>query len=323
MGLSDTAIAFCAPPPASVTCPLLLRVLRAAQKAYAPAKHALLVAAPQRPCTCTLSSAPQSLKVVSDCPELLAAVLAGTPGRTAYVLVRNVSLAACWPAGGVAAPGSLTLLGLPDHTVVLDLAGLGAAFRLVRGGPGSGAPAGVGPAAPERPHCGAFRFQPPCHHHTPACCRLDRTLLIEYLPPVLILPTVSLSLPPGCPQAAGSTVSLRYMTLTGLSRQQLAVPLPAADAGADAGGALVAAPTPQSVLSRSTASLWGFCFDRWGRAAAQSLCECKAAASGMHWRHGVALRSRSYLTPLDLVPAFTRRHCACPRPLFLLPAPQA
>ncbi len=209
--------------------------------------------------------------MVRDCPELLAAVLAGTPGRTAYVLVRNVSLAACWPAGGVAAPGSLTLLGLPDHTVVLDLAGLGAAFRLVGGGPEPGAPSAGGTCGARAavPHGEVYGFRcrgaalPPSYSNR---CFFSACRRPSFPPPSIPSPAS-----PRWPQPVGSTVSLRYLTLTGLSRQQLAVP--AADADAYAGGALVAAPAPQSVLSRATAALWGFCFDRWGPCSrTESVC---------------------------------------------------
>ncbi|PNH12648.1 hypothetical protein TSOC_000425 [Tetrabaena socialis] len=75
-----------------------------------------------------------ALQMVGTCEELLSAVRAADPARPMYVLVANVSLAACWPADGVAvaAPG-FTLMGLPDHTTTLDLGGLKDAMRLAPG----------------------------------------------------------------------------------------------------------------------------------------------------------------------------------------------
>ncbi|KAG2433781.1 hypothetical protein HXX76_008141 [Chlamydomonas incerta] len=73
-----------------------------------------------------------NLVLVSNCTGLLAAVRGASEERPAVVLTASVSLAACWPAGGVEVPPvpSLYLMGLPDQLIRLDLAGREDAFQL-------------------------------------------------------------------------------------------------------------------------------------------------------------------------------------------------
>ncbi|KAG2484250.1 hypothetical protein HYH03_016895 [Edaphochlamys debaryana] len=80
-----------------------------------------------------------ALRAVRTCSELLDAVQTADVARPAVVLAANVSLASCWPAEGVSlgpaaprgtAPPTLFIMGLPDRTTTLDLAGKSDAFIL-------------------------------------------------------------------------------------------------------------------------------------------------------------------------------------------------
>ncbi|KAG2438351.1 hypothetical protein HYH02_010807 [Chlamydomonas schloesseri] len=73
-----------------------------------------------------------NLVLVSNCTELLTAVRGASEAQPALVLRASISLAACWPAGGVAVPPvpNLYLMGLPDQPIHLDLAGREDAFQL-------------------------------------------------------------------------------------------------------------------------------------------------------------------------------------------------